>query len=109
MQTKRIVVTLDPDYIPWEHNADVVKLRKKKIKGIKPMIGVLALICMLSLAVVNKVSQDRKLADAVTATPTAVAANPYRDWCEYGGLLLKPGTHYIGDIERECKNGKLTP
>jgi len=113
MQRKRIVVTLDPDYVPWEHNEDVVKLRKKKIKVPKFLIGALALMAMLTLAVVNKVSQDRKLTEViVTATPTAVvevAEDPYENWCEYGGLLLRPGKHWIGDTERECKAGVLSP
>lgn len=109
MQKKRIVVTLDPDYIPWEHNDDVVKLRRKRLHIPPLLIGAIAIVAILAFAIISKLGTDRQPTDVVTAPAPTVTpgVNPYADYCEYAGVLIPPGPHNIGGIERECKAGKL--
>lgn len=110
-QTKRLFVTLDPDYIPWEHNEDVVALRHKRLP--RWMFAVVGVIGIIILAVVNQAKTDRQLAQQqsaaaiATATPAPLSIPP--GLCEYGGVLLPPGIHTIGDRQRECKNGEIAP
>ena len=114
MQTKRIVITLDPDYVPWEHKEDVVRLRKKRVKVPKFFIAIIVIIGVLVFAVLSQTQTTNEQTAQATPepSPTVVAVavqNPYTNWCEFGGLLLAPGVHQIGDQERECRQGELLP
>jgi len=106
MQKKRIVITLDPDYIPWEAPEDIFKLRRKRLHIPKWLIGVVAVVVMLTVAVVSKARQG--MPEIVTDAPAAVQiVNPYQGWCEYGGNLLSQGVHHIGGTDRVCQDGTL--
>lgn len=113
MQKKRVVVTLDPDYIPWEHSEDTVKLRHKRPP--KWILAVVLVIGVVIMAVINQARINRQLTQQqnssvlIVPTETPEPASIPQGWCEYAGILLPPGTHTIGDRQRECKNGQLTP
>lgn len=109
MQKKRIVITLDPDYIPWEAPEDVVKLRRKRLHIPKLLIGAIAVVAIFTFAIISKINTDRQqAAPEVTIAPTGTPGpNPFQDWCDLGGVLLSPGVHNIGGIDRECKSGSL--
>lgn len=108
-QKKRLVVTLDPDYVPWEHNEDVVKLQRKRLKIPKGLILALGIVAIFTVAIVGQTMQKRQenALESVATTPTVQAVDVYAGYCEFGGLLLPPGSHQIGDVTRECENGVL--
>ena len=107
MQKKRIVVTLDPDYIPWEHNEDAFKLRHKRIKIPKLLIAFVAIVAIFTFAIFSKIKADRQADLAAAVTPAAQGDDPFKGWCEYGGSMLSQGVHNIGGTDRECKDGKI--
>jgi len=109
MQKKRVVITLDPDYIPWEHNDDVVRLRRKRLKIPRGLLLAIGVVGAFTMAIIGQNIQRRQQSDdaVVEATAPAPVVDAFAGYCEFNGLLLPPGTHYIGEVARECADGVL--
>lgn len=76
MQVKRLVISLDPEYIPWE--TEVVRLRRRKIKvGKKGVFVILAVaLIAISLIVVLTVGKHSQSANATPAPVVAPSPSP---------------------------------
>ena len=68
------VITLDPEYIPWEPGAPVVRLRRRRNKTLGAALGIgLALLLCGAMALLGT---QNKLQTQPTATSAAATAQP---------------------------------
>jgi len=71
-QKKRVVITLDPEYIPWEADENIVKLRHPRPKWLRWTLRVAPFVALIVMGLVAWLVPHITL----TAAPPSAAVSP---------------------------------
>lgn len=132
----RVLIELDPEYVPWDVPQERPRMQRRRRRrrrsggerasssgSFPKWLLAVPLLILVACGALAWTFGPRD-ADQPALSPSVVGSPPGADaaelgegkppnsdsdyvyWCEFGGLLMAPGVHYIGDEERICERGE---